>query len=436
MLPITDSFIMNEEPGNFNQIRASQKRLFDATKTPWIVGYIPQDMFAEDDTQTRTLTIPARSAAPVDYDYTTAQLESLTGGQTRFFPSDQFRTEVVLTNTPNGQVAFTGRDFVQTYFNQENKLESTVVPVSFGTSYHLDTSETNIVGSNLTDDLRRDIMGYAATSRLSSNISYTDALYNLRNSYGVYDDEKYNRFTDAVNGLNRKIVYNEETGVVYKIKVNTYQSEYANGVYLNQLESNEQIEKIVTGYQEALGTYYSSGFKVAGGVIFAYWTKNINGFIPEIIKLFTGVGIELTFEELTSPVNITFTFPKATDRIKCQDQPYDIFCIPYYEFTDSRGQFVSGAETTGSILKPNKGIVLNLMQRLPALVGQQAIYDIQIVPYCPLDPGRFINYGNRGVIACGPDYGDTPIKQGDETIGWVSWLKTSSGTLDVQLSGL
>lgn len=438
MLPITDSFIMNEEPGNFNQIRMSQKRLFDDTKTPWIIGYIPQDMFNEDDPQTRTLTIPARAAAPIDYDYTTARLESITGGYTRFFPSNQFRTEVVLTNTPNGQGAFTGRDFVQTYFNQESELESSVESVSFGTSYHLDTSETNIIGSNLTDELRRTVMGYVVRTRLSKNISYTDGLFNLRNSYGVYDDEKYNRFSDAVSGLNGKIIYNEETGVVYKINVKTYQSEYANGVYLNQLEPNEQINKIVSGYQAMLGTHYSEIIKIQGGEITATWAKNISGFNSATIKLFTGVGIELTFEELTSPVNVTFTFPKATDRIKCQDQPYDIFCVPYYEFSDSRGQYVTEEAVTGRIIKLNKGVVLNLMQRLPALVGSQAIYDIQIVPYCPLDTGRITKTGGtagQDIILCGPSYGDTPIKQGEETIGWVSWLRKSSGTTEITTPG-
>lgn len=430
MLRYDDNMILIPEEGSYNQIKIDQQLLFDITGTPWIIGYIPKDMFKDDDVAKRTISIPATSQEDIQYDMTTVELEALTGGRTTFFPSDQFRIEMMLQNIVNGDQITAGNDYVQTYFDADNNLKTKVISTG-GLSRELLT-RTNITGTDISNSTRQYVMGELVRRKLSANTLYLDAFYELRSNFGYYDEAKYHEVVDILDGLQNKTVYNQSTGELFRINVSEYISEFNNGTFLEYIE-NENVDRLVSACSNTLGSYYSETIPVAGRNYQTIYDFTIQSFEPIRFKLFTGVGVQIQLELIKSTSTVSLTFPKASDRVKCIDQPFDIFCIPYYVFSNenytNRAQYYKPSNNEDArILRIDKNVALNLVQQLPALVGSDAIYDVQIVPYCPLISSqheRFTTINNIPYIKCGPQYGDTEIKQDNTVIGYMCWADLS-----------
>ena len=99
-----------------------------------------------------------------------------------------------------------------------------------------------------------------------------------------------------------------------------------------------------------------------------------------------GVDADMVLKIEPREVNISTTVPST--RYKAPESPYDIFCLPYSdELTINKG-----GETY--IAKTDKFAALTIAQGIAAAVGSGNIYDVQLLPYCPVryciqDDGSF-----------------------------------------------
>lgn len=94
------------------------------------------------------------------------------------------------------------------------------------------------------------------------------------------------------------------------------------------------------------------------------------------ITAIQGSTATLTLEKLDS-ARVTAKLTTLTQHIHLYDAPYDMFCMPYSDdvtIKTAEGQF-----------KSSKGLALATMNAIAAkYVGVGALYDIQLLPYCPI----------------------------------------------------
>jgi hypothetical protein len=76
-------------------------------------------------------------------------------------------------------------------------------------------------------------------------------------------------------------------------------------------------------------------------------------------------------------VNINAETSIGPDRYHLEDQPYDMFCIPY---SDNLEIYKNGVKLFNS----NKSLAINMAIEIGADSGTDNIYDIQLLPYCPV----------------------------------------------------
>ena len=82
----------------------------------------------------------------------------------------------------------------------------------------------------------------------------------------------------------------------------------------------------------------------------------------------------ITYEQIFSKATVTISDPD--NRYHLEDQPYDMFCIPYSEDLQI---YKNGAE----LVKANKSIAVNMATQIAAATGSANVYDVQLLPYCP-----------------------------------------------------
>lgn len=121
-----------------------------------------------------------------------------------------------------------------------------------------------------------------------------------------------------------------------------------------------------------LYTYYTEQFGSTNAFVLVY-------DVPELI---------LTLEEIPSTVNLDVSIPGKTEsesvgirflRPGLTDAPYDMFCMPYMD-----GELVLEQPTGNISVNVTKSMALAIAQSLALEFGSTEIYDLQLLPYCPL----------------------------------------------------
>jgi hypothetical protein len=109
-------------------------------------------------------------------------------------------------------------------------------------------------------------------------------------------------------------------------------------------------------------------------------------------------------------------------RVHLQDQPYDMFCIPY---SDEMLFDYNGTKT-----KYSKSLAMSLAQQIAGDLGSAAIYDIQITPYCPVR--NLINTEGEVPTIQSKDVATTLIYgENEEVIAGLFWAPSSQFSFDL-----
>ena len=344
----SDSAIFNYEGQAYNKIKTSETLLYDETKCPWIVGYIPRDAIKDQATEVSTsLVSPFYDLTYSTLDAFYAAFPYLKGSASRVPVKKLISTIYNIRGTLNQQVLNAVYNIA---FNKLGYVSYN--PGSFGEKSLSNYGWTQI-------DLGYTAVGHTfgtATIYDSMDIaskvypSYVGVMNNLENA--VRTAYSYNPAAlNTLINLNGKVVRIGSNG--------TYK-------YYTVVVGTETVNEEVIAPVSVYNILYSN---LKDGVL---EPKNSNN---NYVLAMTYDDYSYTLNEST--VGVKVTVPKASDRNHLKDAPYDMFAIPYGEIKIYRDGVVNIDAT-------NKEAGLAAATAIASTLGDATIYDLQLLPYCPL----------------------------------------------------
>lgn len=370
MLDASNPFIFNQEDMTFNQIRKQPRLLYDITECPWIVGYIAKDA----DFANKTLTVSYNTSGNEDI-----EVENISDWEfASYLENPGYANQTYsATYRYTEQKTTIGLGVVNVY-QMYNKYISVGLGGSYGNAiteitdnaWYGNKQQTpefnnNYNGNSLyqgTYYYTRD-KGFESTGGLDSEVSSKDYFINKIRTDTTFKsyitgllNSKYNVLTEAtyeeLNGLNGKIILDTTSQTKYRIRVNINRVNYESSV-LNEQSILSKMNSFLTGSSNPPngGTAISSTF-----------------------------GARFDADEITislDQIQTSLTIPLSNDRYHLEDQPYDMFCIPYGNVKVFELEEGFTTQAVGTSLA-------TAVAEAAAIVGKDNIYDIQIVPYCPV----------------------------------------------------
>lgn len=387
-----DPMIFNKEDMTVNQIKTSETLLKDRTGCAWVVGYIPNNAFSTSTTITSNYI--ASDIKP-DAEYTTLdEFPYYTYINTTMY--DKPFDFKLYTSIKEQDISYTHRkqvlsiDLFSGYI--EKQLEKSDNDYSSG--YYVSRA----------DGYLNELSPSAFYSPLSTQTA-RDTLYNSVLPFTSYYTQNGSVDVNVFHSWDNKIIKvgTGDNAVYYR--VNVYKRE---NVYTSD------------------GSYPDS----------LNWTASIgtDKFVPYLNLSNAGMPIYGSPDDYTfkteAPcygyrVRLTQIFNKATvtldsDRSHLENSPYDMFCIPYSD------EFV--IKNNGvDFCTANKSLALNMATEIGKQGGQGTVYDIQLLPYCPIQRAIKAN-GDFDIIN---EKYDVIKGATNNALGVVIWCNTSTFTFDI-----
>lgn len=188
----------------------------------------------------------------------------------------------------------------------------------------------------------------------------------------------------------------------YKLGDRLYKVEltFDSNIYSSNPVLEAYSNDILSGYENIYK--YTSGPIANTSVSFTYIYKRVNVKIKEIKRV------------------VSTTIP-GSSRPVLKDAPYCMFCMPY-------GDINAYKSADDPIYTTNKEYNIAIANSISTVLGTEKVYDLQIVPYCPITSVPY----NNGANLINQLY--TPIYlQGTTTeVGFILWCNDSSFSFDIK----
>ena len=371
-LDSTDPAIFNKENMTFNQIKTSETPLKDETGCAWVVGYIPKDAL-----HSNTIHGDVILDYTADYEYATLA----------DFPLNDWINE-----------EYNGRQYnviYQTYMKQSGA----------GANIRIRTEFNNNDGSK----------SYA-TVNFGENTTSLVTTYTAAQSIGIY-----NNFTIFNSSYNHNEYFDAYTNYSGNVQ--------SNPTFEELMAFNEKILKIGALYYrvniiESNTEYSDTSYVTANSQLGTSWWNSLNTSNVTGSPSDQSFRLSYNYRTYTLTLEQIFTDAQVTindTRYHLEDQPYDMFCIPY---SNDLEIYKNGAQLS---FTANKSIAVNMAISIAKETGSANVYDVQLLPYCPI---RYM-IKSDGTF----DIGDARVhyvKDGnDNNIGVILWATTSAFTLDI-----
>ena len=414
----SNPLIYNKENMIFNQIKKRERLLSDESKTPWVVVYFPRD-FAGGAVNA---SIPYNGTENISVNGITnwSWWNYTDNANANNVYSHHIPTEIVSTWRKNGS-----------YHWKTGQNEGDKTLINFGDfNWKVDSDNTSVqTGSTLPPNINIEISNkvspdfQSATTESNTtkksefderfwydfnfnNSSFNNAINTatgLSNRAGFLAQSEYN----SLKELNNKVLKDTSSGKYYKISV--LYGEEVTGI---QISSNQVYNSKSLTTTNAFNTFWAKYSEIGAYIPIDPLTPVIPA-VPAVPSL-TSFKTKQVWIHLEEQINaVTMTIPAANARYHLQDQPYDMLCIPYYDIDI----YKNGAFKC----KANGIAAINIASQLAVDLGSQAIYDVQLLPFCPIgniiSDYKKIDYGN--VFA-------SEIKDPDENILNVAFYCSSS----------
>lgn len=344
-LRTTNNLIFNREDMTYNQILDRKIALMDETRVPWVVGYIPRDSFTQD-TQIETTTYSTATTADIEVpDITTWEFYEYARPDS---PATFKATNAALTF----QLRFGCSNL--------NYAPSITAISSMSPGYYnvdswqyTSTASKPFVGTiDYIQDLNSSTLGTATKylfDNFRSKANWDSVVYQQikRTVSGINDTETTYRFA----ALNGKTIKDLTSGAIFEIKV----------------QSGEAITGNI-GTSTAAGNVLKTNFEEQTRPIRIWdsYAFNSNAF-GYSIPTYT-----MTLRQITTKANTTLN----NTRYHLEDGSYDMFCIPAGDiqiYTNGVASFTCQGKVATAIATA-----------IGEKTGAGNIYDIQLVPYCPI----------------------------------------------------
>jgi hypothetical protein len=397
-----DPMIFNKEDMTFNQIKTSETPLKDETNSAWVVGYIPRDSFAEAKQIQGSVNIGEAYDIEVtslaDWDYYSYINQKFKG----YYNTSETLYAGYVRMVP--KVAQLELPYMQGFSIQANGVID-IYDVNTYVPDDPNNGKVNGISSpSLTDLYLNFNPKYPATEAESkANSVVSIAPQGWRTNISTINSQSLaytgcNTATDDYNyrQLKNKIIFDSGSGLYHRIIITqekkTGTLNITSGNLLDTLNSN------ITRTIGSAGTISGNGGSDSFKMYYSYYEYT------------------MTLEQ----VYITATTTINSDRYHLEDQPYDMFCIPY---SDTLEIYKNGTK----LFNANKSIAINMSIEIGADAGTNSIYDVQLLPYCPV---RYC-IKSDGTF----DIGDAKVhyikNNNDENIGVILWAISSAFTLNI-----
>ena len=386
-----DPFIFNGEDMTFNQIKQSETLLKDETQSAWVVGYIPKDAFPDGATVTGDAILDDSADITVagieNWEYYQYQNTDYVGLVTNHKTTG--RVKVTLQNPYDNDVIYNKPFGV----DKNGILSIEVEPSNQNPGLYCTVGVDD--GPKLIDAIKN-----GCPQQWDTSVGRTTIAIHLRDYKGghsVIDTAKF-------ASLDGQILYDSSTKLYSRISVEKLQKTESVNITSSTIPSlyqylNEKLTRTVSSQGKS---YTISG------------EANANTYKSD----FTYETYRIKLEQV--PQQVTATISKPAARYHLEDQPYDMFAIPY---SNDLEIYKNGTK----LFNANKSIAVNIATQITAATGSANVYDVQLLPYCPvryciLDDGTF------DIKTAKVDYVQDKDKH---NIGVILWATTSSFTFDI-----
>lgn len=333
-LAANSPLLFNNENMTVNQIRQKPTLLYDKTECPWIVGYIPSDAFAENKTISKTIGLAAEDA-----DYEVEHIEdweyaSLVGNPVYLNIVPTIRARYNTTEIRG--YAKQNKSYLVS-INPDSVSKETIEPPHQGDwegSYTWQPPEP-ITLSTFKNGLFAD----------TTTKGYIDGFIN-----GTYTPITQ-AIASSLDDINGQIIKDTTTNLYYSIRV---------------VSEPFQEEKMLN----AANTLRTS---IKNAFLDSFVYPPTSGATTNTTFSIYSEGTRYTI--YLDQFFLTLSTTIGPDRYHLEDQPFDMFCIPYGEITISDDQTFGFASSRTAA---------SIATEITKDLGAGSVYDIQILPYCPI----------------------------------------------------
>lgn len=372
--------IFNKEAMTVNQIKQSELELRDKTGSAWVVGYYDSKKL-QDDPNLFSIEVPFQDQ---EYDIAVPKTyEEWVGDYTFPYrgPVNGGYLKVKTKVKGNNQI---GNYTLYPWITNNNKYSVSTVASAYVTTldqYNKDEPVSadelyNLLIKYNTDftNLINTQFGGGQQAVVDKLLKFDDKVVRFSNGQGEYVFKKINISYHPMSSGTTAI----KAGSLYTNLYNKIRDEYQ-GDWLNATANQYSFEALVT-YQEY------------------------------------GIAVSSVAQN-----NIKVSFPATANKLT--DAPYSMFVMPYNDIT------IDNVNIEG---KKN----LQLASQL-AIQASSAIYDLQLLPYCPIESKLADTDGlTTDNLEEGVDYAlITNGLEPAQTIGYVFFPSSCSFTLDIPVSG-
>ena len=392
-----DPLIFNQEDMTVNQIKTSETLLKDETGSAWVVGYIPKDAFADGATILADAILDNAADITVDniqnWEYYQYQTTDYVGQIEKYSVIGRVLLE---RRSATGGYPILYRDI---NFGSNQSGEILDIPAGDGKKNKPTENLSGLECIEIKYDAVNAIK-YNCPTKWVTGTARVRILLELRNFIGGHS------LIDTVKltSLNGKIIYDASTKLYSRIVVNENIINSAADI------KTSNIPTLFAYLDENLTRNFSAdnqNYTITG-------TATDNAYKAE----YTYKTYRVKLEQVPQQVSASISKPAA--RYHLEDQPYDMFAIPYSD------DLVINKNGT-PLFNANKSLAVNVAVQIAAATGTANVYDVQLLPYCPVrycikDDGSF-DIGNAKV-----DY--VTNKDGANS-GVILWATISSFTFNI-----
>lgn len=322
IVPIGDSAIFNKENMTYNQIKKKEELLKDETGCPWLIGY-----YNKDSAITGSVINDEKVDIVIDGEINQWEYFNYTENEFLGEPSN-----VIL-----------GMHYKRNTVSVTDELSLALIGTngSFETEKGHSSSKIYFYTKN---------NRYLTKSQVESAIDMDVVYLGLKTIVGYHNSQELSSFLE----LNGKVISYRQDGAVKYARISTSSTNKTIGEYLNA----------------DTGLFNTLANSVQNAEWFSKGTPAYKWFKYEVNTL--------TYKLSLTPIELgTYNYNISQNRTHTEDQPYDIFAIPYGTIFAVDGFFKNIVETS-------KDVAIKIASTI-ANRESDNLYDLQLIPYCPFD---------------------------------------------------
>ena len=365
-LQTPSTLMYNQESISVNQIKLKQDTLKDFSGIPWLVGYMPKK-YKNDN----WVNVEYSADRVVDIELTQGiaswEYYKYNTGVNFSIPQRVFFGTAVNTDT----TATTS----STWKTNSYKSPYPIIREDNGTYWNYQAFEGQVAYTDYKDyslsmtSSGYQIAGFVTNGDYSPKVPYSSTvLEKLKNKFyskGVNSRIPTKQEISDFNDLKGKIVHDAVTGLYYQVKIEKRRT----ALYIdyppvdNASPSDTTFALMRDNFSPNAGIYYEVTGSPNKYSFPVYWTS-----------------IDYYIDLLDVSGSAKFKVDD-TDRYETADSAFDVFAIPY---TDNLSLYINVEDLPPKpICKTSKSLALAVALQATSQLGQGAIYDLQLLPYCP-----------------------------------------------------